>query len=157
MRYLSLNLIPALLGLILFAVLLTAGEQVRRWIVTSGPAIEWQGVEVMTQTVRPGGQLEMIYTAIVHRACPADLRSFIVSQDGSVPVRYPVVAGGYSKPSDDPVQIRVAVTIPRTSDAGLARLKSGPHVYRTMATRYCPDGVEEDTAVPDAPFMMEVE
>lgn len=151
-----LHVIPLALALILFMVALNGVEQVMRWMDRSVPAIEWQGVEVLTQTVRPGGELSVIYTARINKSCPADLRGFLIAPDGSAPVRFPVVAGGYAKPSDDPVMIRVSITIPRQADRGLHQFQNGNHIYRTMATRYCPEGVEEDASVPDVPFMLEV-
>jgi len=30
----------------------------------------------------------------------------------------------------------------------------GPYTYRTLATRYCPDGVEEDNEIPEAHFVL---
>jgi hypothetical protein len=155
-RALSSHVVPAILGLILFAVTMNSIETGRIWYARNVAAIEWQGVEVMTQKVHTGGTLTIEYTAVINKQCPADLRGFIVAADDTVPVRFPVVAGGYSKPSESPVKIRVSVTVPKQSDPGLAPLRSGPHVYRTLATRYCPDGVEEDAAIPDAPFMLEV-
>lgn len=147
---------PALLGLLLAMVTLTSWDTVSRWWAGLGPAIEWQGVEVLTKLVRPGDQIEMIYTARIHRQCPSDLRGFIVAHDGTVPVRYPVVSGGYTEPSEDPVRIRVSITVPLRSDPGLSPMHSGQHVYRMIATRYCPSGIEIDNAVPDVPFLLEV-
>jgi hypothetical protein len=54
------------------------------------------------------------------------------------------------------MRINVTITVPTVSDRGLVGLKSGPHVYRTLAVRYCADGVEQDSAVPDAPFNLVV-
>lgn len=156
MKIVRLNFVPALLALILLFVTVNASEQALKWWREYTPAIEWQGVEVTQTTVQPGGELMVIYTAVVHKQCPSDLHSFIVAPDGSVPIRYPVVAGGYSKPSDGPIRIRVSVTVPPSADEGLRPLVSGPHVYRTLAVRYCADGVEQDSSVPDAPFMLEV-
>jgi len=150
------HFLPALMALLLLLVTITSGEQIRKWWTQSTTAIQWQGVEVITKTVQPGGILTVEYTAIVNKQCPSDLRGFIVASDGSSPIRFPVVAGGYTKPSPDPITIRVAVTIPPVSNGGLAPLRSGPHIYRTMATRFCPDGVEEDNSIPDAPFILEV-
>jgi hypothetical protein len=154
--FMNRHLVPAMLALLIFMVGLAISERALVWWQGFGPAIEWHGVEVITETVQPGGVLEMVYTAEVHRSCPADIRSFLVAPDGTVPVRYPTVAGGYSRPSDGPVQIRVSVTIPTAADTGLAPFNSGIYVYRTNVTRYCPGGVEDDAAVPDAPFRLEV-
>jgi len=149
--------VAAMLALITFFVSLPFFETVMRGIDRAQAAIEWHGVEVVTKTVRPGDNLEIIYGATINKQCPADLRSFLVAPDGAVPVRYPVVAGGYSKPSDLPVEIRVKVKVPETADPGLAPLISGEYIYRTLATRYCPDGVEEDSHVPDARFNLEID
>jgi hypothetical protein len=146
----------ALLALLVFFTSLPFLETVVRGIDRQTLAIEWHGVEVVTKTVRPGDFLEVVYGATVNKQCPADLRGFLVAEDGTVPVRYPIVAGGYSKPSADPVEIRVKVKVPETADPGLAPLHTGEYIYRTLATRYCPDGVEEDIGVPDARFNLEV-
>jgi hypothetical protein len=148
--------IAATLALLVFLTTWPVVESVIRGVERSQSAIEWHGVEVVTKTVRPGDNLEIVYHATVNKQCPADLRGFLVAPDGAVPVRYPVVAGGYSKPSDLPVEVRVKVKVPETSDPGLAALVSGEYIYRTLATRYCPDGVEEDHEVPDARFKLEV-
>jgi hypothetical protein len=150
----KLNIVMALLALVIVMVAASLIDLVRREIETSRPAIEWHGVRVLTETVRPGGTLEMIYSATVHRTCPADVRGFLVAEDGSAPVRFPTLSGGYSLPSDGPTDIRVAVRIPPAADPGLKPLETGRHVYRTVATRYCSQGVEQDTAIPDAPFML---
>jgi hypothetical protein len=155
-RILYNHLVPAILAMILFAVTINSIETGRVWWSRSTYAIEWQDGKAITPKVWAGGVLTAEYTAVINKQCPADLRGFLVAEDGSVPVRMPIVAGGYSRPSDGPIKIRVGITIPKTSDGGLAPLKSGPHIYRTLATRYCPDGVEEDFRVPDVPFMLEV-
>lgn len=146
--------VPAMLALILFTVLLNTAETVGRWIDRQTVAVSWAAVSVDTPIVGPGDTLSMTYTATINKQCPADLRGFLVAPDGSVPVRFPVVAGGYSKPSQDPLPIRVAIAIPNASDPGLAPLAPGRYVYRVVATRYCPDGVEYDTAIPDASFIL---
>jgi hypothetical protein len=148
--------VAALLALIAFFTSLPFLETVFRGIDRQTSAIEWHGVEVVTKTVRPGDFLEIVYGATVNKQCPADLRGFLVADDGTVPVRYPVVAGGYSRPSDEPVEIRVRIKVPETADPGLAPLHDGEYIYRTLATRYCPDGVEEDSGVPDARFNLEM-
>jgi hypothetical protein len=148
--------VAAMLALIVFFTSLPFVEAVLRGVDRQTSAIEWHGVEVVTKTVRPGDFLEIVYGATVNKQCPADLRGFLVADDGTVPVRYPIVAGGYSRPSDEPVEIRVRIKIPQTADPGLAPLHDGEYIYRTLATRYCPDGVEEDIVVPDARFNLEV-
>lgn len=156
MRTVALKFLPPFAALLLAMAAINSADVLSKWWAGSGPAVEWQGVEVLTKTVRPGGQIEMIYTARIHRQCPAELRGFIVAHDGTVPVRYPVVSGGYTEPSPDPVKIRVSITMPLRADLGLSPLRSGNYVYRTLATRYCPSGVETDSAVPDVPFFLEV-
>jgi hypothetical protein len=148
--------LAATLAIIAFFAFLPFLETVVRGFERNQSAIDWHGVETITKTVRPGDMLEIVYGASINKQCPADLRGFLVAPDGTVPVRYPVVAGGYSKPSDLPVEIRVKVKVPETADPGLAPLASGEYVYRTLATRYCPDGVEEDHDIPDARFNLEV-
>ena len=155
-RIFSSHVVPAILAGILFAVTINSLETGRIWWNRSTEAIDWQGVEVMTEKVSPGGTLTAEYTAVVNKQCPSDLRGFLVAEDGTVPVRFPIVTGGYAKPSRDPIKIRVSITIPKTSDPGLAPMKSGPYLYRTLATRYCPEGVQDDVHIPDAPFTLEV-
>jgi hypothetical protein len=150
------HILPAVLALILLAVTINSIETGRVWWSRSAYAIDWHDGKALTPKVSAGGVLTAEYTATVNKQCLTDLRGFIVAEDGTVPVRMPLVAGGYSRPSEGPIKIRVGITIPPTSDGGLAPLKSGPHIYRTLATRYCPDGVEEDSRIPDVPFMLEV-
>lgn len=157
MNVMRLHFIPAVLALIFVFTALGFYGQIKTIYRSTTPAIEWQGVEVITQTVRPGETLDVVYTAVINKQCPADLRGFLIAPDGTVPVRFPVVAGGYSKPSEGPIKISVSIGIPTAADPGLRPLSSGPHTYRTIATRYCPEGVEEDSAVPDAPFNLSVE
>jgi hypothetical protein len=149
--------VAAMLALIAFFTSLPFIETVLRGVDRQTSAIEWHGVEVVTKTVRPGDFLEIVYSATVNKQCPADLRGFLVADDGTVPVRYPVVAGGYSRPSDGPVEIRVKIKIPETADPGLAPLHDGEYIYRTLAARYCPGGVEEDGGIPDVRFNLKVD
>lgn len=156
MKYLvRTNIIPALLAFLVFFTTLPFIESIIRITSRAQAAIEWHGVEVLTKVVRPGGNLELVYSATINKQCPSDLRAFIVAPDGTVPIRFPTVAGGYARPAGAPVEIRVRLPIPEQSDPGLAPLVSGEHIYRTTVTRYCPDGVENDNSVPDAKFMME--
>lgn len=138
-------------------VTINSGEQVRKWWGDSTPAITWHGVEVISGTVKPGDVLTLVYTATINKQCPSDLRGFLVAPDGTVPVRLPITNGGYSRPSDGPINIRVSILIPKTSDPGLAPLVSGIYTYRAVATRYCPDGVEEDSTIPDALVDLQVD
>jgi hypothetical protein len=150
------HFIPALLALVVFFSALPFIESIMRLRSTAQEAITWHGVEVITKTVKPGDVLELVYMLTVNKQCPADLRGFIVAPDGSVPIRLPTIVGGYARPSNDQSQVRVRIPIPKTSDPGLAPLTSGKYTYRTMATRYCHDGVENDNAIPDAQFNLDV-
>jgi hypothetical protein len=155
-EFLIKHLIPAMLALIFVTTILPAIESGQRfWGRTVNP-IEWYGVGVTTPTVHPGGTLKMVYKARVNRQCPSDVRSFIVAPDGTVPIRMPTVAGGYTKPSEEIVEIPISVAIPKQSDPGRPPLTSGPHKYRSHVTRYCHDYVHEDFAIPDAVFRLEV-
>lgn len=155
--FVKLHLVPALLALVVFFSTLPFIESAIRIHSRTIPAIEWHGVNVVTGTVKPGEVLELVYTLTVNKQCPADLRAFMVAPDGTVPVRIPTIAGGYARPSDAPVDVRVKIPIPKTADPGLGPLQSGLHTYRATATRYCPDGVEDDNSIPDATFMLEVD
>lgn len=148
--------LPAVMAVITVFTVFPFLETMSRLYGRSVSAVEWHGVEVVTSTVNPGGVLEMIYSATINKQCPSDLRGFLVANDGSIPVRFPTVAGGYTRPSEDPVDIRVKVKIPEESDPGLAPLTDGRYLYQTAITRYCPDGVEYDNKVPDVPFYLEV-
>lgn len=150
------KLTPPLLGLVLALTAISSGDVLSKWWAGTGPAVEWRGVEVLTKTVHPGGTLSMVYTAVINRQCPAELRGFVVAEDGTVPIRLPPVSGGYTEVSPDPVRVRVSLTMPAKEDAGLARLQSGDYVYRAVSTRFCPNGVEVDNDVPDVKFYMEV-
>lgn len=150
------KLTPPLLGLVLAMTAISSGDVLSKWWAGTGPAVEWRGIEVLSQTVHPGGKLVMTYTAVINRQCPSELRGFLVAEDGTVPVRFPPVSGGYTEASPDPVQVRVSLTIPEKSDPGLTPLQSGDYVYRTVSTRFCPNGVEMDNDVPDAKFYLEV-
>jgi hypothetical protein len=131
-------------------------ESIMRVQSRAQAAIEWHGVEVVTEVVKPGGTLELVYSATINKQCPSDLRGFFVAEDGTVPVRFPTVAGGYARPSVEPVEIRVKLAVPEKADPGLAPFVSGEYTYRAVATRYCPDGVEDDAGIPDATFQLEV-
>lgn len=155
-RHMKNNLAPALLACIVFFTALPFIESLARVHSRAQAAIDWHGVEVITKVVRPGSPLELVYSATINKQCPSDLRGFFVAPDGSVPIRLPTVAGGYARPSAGPVEIRVKLAMPRGSDPGLAPLEGGEYIYRAIATRYCPDGVEDDNAIPEAKFQLEV-
>jgi hypothetical protein len=150
------KLAPPAIASILFLVALNSADVLTKWWVGMGPAVKWQGVDVVSKIVHPGGTIEVVYTAMIQRQCPSELRGFVVAPDGTVPVRFPPVSGGYTPPNEEPVNIRVSVTMPKASDSGLSKLQSGEHVYRTVATRFCQNGVEVDNDVPDAKFFLEV-
>lgn len=150
------HILPAIMAVLVFFVTVPFVESVFRFYSHYQPAVEWHGVEVISKVVRPGDNLELLYSATINKQCPSDLRAFFIAPDGSVPVRLPPVAGGYARPSDEEVEIKVKVMVPKTSDPGLAPLVSGEYTYRAIATRYCPDGVEDDNDIPDAKFHLEV-
>lgn len=155
-RAIASHAVPALLACIVFFTTLPFVESLARFHERSRTAIDWHGVEVISRVVRPGGELELVYSATINKQCPSDLRGFFVAADGTVPIRLPTVAGGYARPSAKPVEIRVKLSVPEKSDPGLAALQSGEYTYRAIATRYCPDGVEDDNDIPDAKFQLEV-
>ena len=151
------HLAPALLACILFFTTLPFIESAIRIHGRAHAGVDWHGVETITRVIKPGETLEIIYLATINKQCPSDIRGFIVAPDGSVPIRFPTVAGGYTRPSNGPVEIRVRIPIPRQSDGGLEPLKSGEYIYRSTVTRYCPDGVEDDNSIPDAPFTLNID
>lgn len=157
MTVLHSKLMPPILGFMLALALIQLSPNLWHWWSSSGEAIEWRGVTVHTPVVKPGDTLRITYKAVVHRGCPADIRGFLVAPDGTYPVRFPVVRGGYTKPSKgEIVDIPVEIVIPATADPGLPPFKRGSHIYRSAVTRYCPYGFEDDHDVPDARFQLEV-
>lgn len=157
MRIFKQNVIAALLAAIVFLVTLPFVDSVMRWYYWTQPAITWHGAAVKTPVVRPGENLEIVYHAVIQKQCPADIRGFIIAPDGNALVRLPAISGGYTKPTDGRVtEIPVTIRIPSFSDAGLPQYKSGEYIYRTLVTRYCASGVEDDNNVPDVRFFMEV-
>jgi hypothetical protein len=155
-KNITVHLVPAVLALLVFFTTFPFLDSVLRINSRATNAITWHSVEVANKVVRPGDTIELIYSATINKQCPTDLRGFFVAPDGSVPIRLPTLAGGYTRPSDGPVEIRVNVFTPKQSDAGLPPLKSGEYTYRVIATRYCPDGVEDDNGIPDARFQLYV-
>ena len=150
------NLVPALLAMIIFIVTLPFVESLHRLYDQTVPAIEWYSGRAVNSPVRPGEVLHIVYKAKINKQCPSDIRSFIRAEDGSVPVRFPVLAGGYTPPTKDVVDIKVNIQIPLVTDFGLEPFKSGKHEYQSLVTRYCSSGVEQDSNVPSIPFMLEV-
>jgi hypothetical protein len=151
------NTFPAVLAVLVVFTVVPFIDSVQKLSERTKSAIVWIGAKSTTPVVRPGEILTAIYTARINKTCPSDVRSFLVGADGSVPVRFPTAAGGYARPAKDPVTITVNVPIPMEPDRGLAPLKPGPYTYRTMATRYCPDGVEDDNNVPDVKFTLNMD
>lgn len=150
--HIARHALPAALALLIVMVGINTIRTVSYWWRELTPPITWGPVRLVTPTVRPGGELKMIFTHTINRQCPADLRRFLVAPDGSVPVRYPTIAGGYTKPTDGPVDTLVSLIIPTQSDNGLQPLHSGKYIYRAMAIRFCPEGIQEDRNIPDVPF-----
>lgn len=148
--------LPPVLALILALMAVNSADVLSRWWHGYGTAITWLGVDVRPRTVSPGGDLHLIYSAIINRQCPSEIRGFLVAPDGSVPVRYPIISGGYTDAGEDPVSISVNLKIPMTSDPGLFALKTGVYIYRSLAIRFCSTGIETDSAIPDAEFFLEV-
>ncbi len=155
--FVSRHFVPAMLAVMFLFVILPFFESASRIVKSYERAIDWGHVEVLTPTIRPGDTLELIYRSTINKQCPSDIRGFLVAEDGSVPVRFPTVAGGYAKPADEETPTRVNIMIPMQSDSGLSPLKSGRYIYRSISTRYCPDGIEDDNATPDAAFYLEVQ
>jgi hypothetical protein len=150
------HLVPAMLALVFVMTIVPAFESGSRFWTRAESAIDWLGVTVKTPHVRPGDELRIVYLAKVNKQCPSDIRGFIVAEDGTVPVRLPVVSGGYTKPSDTIIEIPVTIKLPLRADAGLEDLKTGHYKYRSIVTRYCYDGVEEDNHTPDAEFHLQL-
>lgn len=151
-RQVSLHLLPAMLAAIMVFTVLPFIETSLRIASASTPAIEWHGIVGATPEVSPGGILQITYKATVNKQCPSDIRGFLIAPDGTVPVRFPTLFGGYTRPADGPVDIRVAIPIPKQTDRGQAPFIAGEYIYRTLVTRYCADGVEDDHSVPDVKF-----
>jgi hypothetical protein len=152
MKAVRYHVVPALLAAITFFVTVPFVETVVRFYSQSYPAISWHGVRVDTPNVMPGGDLRLAYSLTTNRQCPSDIRGFLVAPDGTVPVRYPSVLGGYTEPDDEPSVAEVSIAIPLHSDHGLSPLRTGVYTYRAIATRYCPTGTESDASIPDAKF-----
>ena len=148
--------LPAAIGVLLFFTAISSWTTIERWWLRRMPAIEWVSAEAVTKTVKIGGVLSIIYKSYVNKQCPSDLRGFLVAPDGSSPIRFPTLTGGYSSPSRDLREIKVSILIPTMSDPGLAPLTSGEYSYRTTAVRYCPEGVEYDSLIPEVKFQLEV-
>jgi hypothetical protein len=155
-RTIASHIVPALLALLVVLSVAPFIESIIRFESRTKSAIEWHSVDTVTKKIKPGDILEIVYSATINKQCPSDLRGFVVAPDGTVPIRFPTLSGGYAKASDGPTNIRVKIPIPEKADIGLAPLKTGEYAYRTLATRYCPDGVEDDAHIPDAKFTLEV-
>jgi hypothetical protein len=151
------HFVPALLAVIVFFVTLPFVETVMRYYTRLVPPIDWHSVKVISKSVSPGDELELIYIATVNKQCPSELRSFLIAEDGSAPVRFPPRLGGYTSPSmGKPVDIPVKVLIPQSGEFVVGKLTSGKYTYRTIGLRYCPDGMVQDVKIPDATFYLNV-
>jgi hypothetical protein len=150
------HFIPALLAAITVFTIVPFIISVLHFSNSIRPAVVWHGVTVNTPVAAPGDILTLVYRATINRSCPSDIRGFIIAPDGTVPVRFPTVFGGYTLPSEDPMDIKVSILIPQRADLGLAPFVDGDYIYRTLVTRYCPNGVEQDHYVPDAKFALRV-
>lgn len=149
------NVIPFLLALIMFMTTLPFFESIMRLLDQYEPAVEWEGYYLIDKTVKPGGSLHIVYRAQINKQCPAEIRSFLISADGSAVVRFPVLSGGYTRPVHGTVDIPVTIKIPFSADAGLEEFRSGYYIYRTSITRFCPEGIEEDNGTPDVTFYLD--
>jgi hypothetical protein len=145
---------PAIIAAIVVFTLLPFVESIIRINKAAQAAVEWHSGKAITTEVSPGGVLEIIYKATVHKQCPSDVRGFLIAPDGSVPVRLPTVFGGYTRATGEPSDIKVTILIPPAPDPGRAPYIEGDYLYRTLVTRYCAEGVEDDIYVPDVPFRM---
>jgi hypothetical protein len=117
------------------------------------PAIEWLSAKAITPEVRVGGVLEVEYSAVIRRQCPADLRAFLLDEDlDTAAYRFPDQAGGYRQASPRPQTFRIKVNIvDPPSGSGFPPLVPGNYKYRATAIRYC-DRIELDSQIPDATF-----
>lgn len=151
------NVMPATVGLLMAVLIINSFPIWRDFFARFTRAITWDGVVVSTPVVSPGGTLIIKYRAIVNKQCPSDLRTFIIAPDDTAPVRFPPIFGGYVRPSNGEWRdINVSIVIPQTPDASQPNWIDGEYIYRTIATRYCPEGVEVDSNVPDVKFKLEV-
>jgi hypothetical protein len=150
------HILPAALALIFVLTLFPFIESVLRYTEKDGPAIQWEGVEVLTPIVRPGENLVFVYTRTHHHQCPADLRRFIMFPDGNIAVRLPILPGGGRTPDGESKSVKVEVPIPLEPDPGYRPWRTGAYIYRMTAVRFCKDRIEYDTAIPDVHFKLEV-
>ena len=113
--------------------------------------VVWYGVETLTPTVAPGGELVLEYEAEVKQQCPADLNGFVREADGGVVQRF-TVNGGYTKASFGRKKIPVRILIQDDPAKIFPPLKDGVHTYEVIAIRYCTDGLKIDNNIPTAHF-----
>ena len=155
-QFVEKHFLPALIGTVLAIVVVNSYPAWRNLYVSLEPAITWGGVEVLTPVVRPGETLKVVYRVKVNRQCPAELQRFIMTPDGAAPVRFDPLPGGYTHASPDWNTVPVSFTVPLHPDPGQPDWKSGEYLYRSVATRYCPEGTEIDDKAPDVKFKLEV-
>lgn len=153
-RFLEKNYIPFMLAVVAVLAGISAWQQISDWWITRNAPMEWKSVEVLNPIVHAGDDLSLVYTARINRTCPAELRGFLIFEDNSSPVRFPVVAGGYRQPSDGFISFAVHITIPKTADPGIGSLLPGKYIYRAIVTRYCQEGSIQDNGIPDAKFQL---
>lgn len=164
--------IPAVVGLSMMGITYPIVDKVRNDILgiaeqaakkavsealdTVAPPINWISAKAITPEVKIGGILEIEYTAIVRKQCPADLRAFLLNADSgdAAAYRFPDQAGGYRKADDKPQTWRIKITvIDPPSGGGLPPLEAGTYKYRVTAIRYC-ERIALDSEVPDATFKL---
>ena len=150
------HLLPASIALILTILIVNSSTFWRDIYYRTIRCITWGEAVLATPVVAPGETLKITYQVKVNKQCPSDLRTFIMAPDGSAAVRFPPIFGGYNRASGEWQEIKVSVVVPPTPDPSQPNWIEGDYIYRTIATRYCPEGVEVDAAVPDVPFRLKV-
>ena len=155
-RFVRSQAMPASVGLILAILLINSAPHWWSLYTSTVPAIKWIDARVLTPVVAPGETLKIAYRSIVNKQCPSELRTFILAADGSSPVRFPPLAGGYSHASDTVRDIQVSILIPLEPDASQPKWVDGEYIYRTTAMRFCGDSVQIDNDIPDVAFRLAV-
>lgn len=148
--------IPLIAALIVVPTIIPTVDVLHKWFDNEQP-IEWLGVKVITPEIRPGEILELEYEAIVHKQCMSEIRGFYEAPDGTVPVRNPVVNGGYAMPSEEAEPVKVKLLFPKNPDPGQIPFVSGEYKYKTIVTRYCPNNIYIDYTTPPAKFHLKVD
>lgn len=143
-----------MIALTLFLVSLIFYSMLKAELIRRTPAVEWYGVRVDTPTIKPGDILRLTYRVKVNKTCPADIRAALIGPDGSTAVAFPVRLGGYTKPTYGVIEAPITIHIPLFSDSGRPPFRDGDYTYRMLATRYCPEGIQEDAGAQDARFRL---